>query len=51
MPQNINLDKTIPLKVSEFFKIYNKVNDTKIKEFLDKFGASNLLEKNINSLS
>ncbi|MDD5213164.1 MAG: ATP-binding cassette domain-containing protein [Candidatus Gracilibacteria bacterium] len=51
MPQNINLDKTIPLKVSEFFKIYNKVNDTKIKEFLDKFGASNLNEKNINSLS
>lgn len=51
MPQNINLDKTIPLKVSEFFKIYNKVDNTKIKEFLDKFWASNLREKNINSLS
>lgn len=51
MPQNLNLDKTIPLKVNEFFKIYNKVDNSKIKEFLDKFNASNLLEKNINSLS
>lgn len=51
MPQNINLDKTIPLKVSEFFKIYNNVSISKINDFLEKFNSLHLLEKNINSLS
>ena len=52
VPQKISLDKTFPIKVSEFIKINNeKINDEKILFYLDKFNSSYLFDKNISSLS
>lgn len=52
IPQKIDLDKTIPIKVTEFIKIYN--NNLKTEElsyYMKKFHCENLINKNINSLS
>lgn len=52
VPQKISLDKTFPIKVYEFIKIYNEnIDDKKIINYLKKFDNENLFEKNIASLS
>lgn len=52
VPQKISLDKTFPILVSEFIKIYNpKTTKENIISYLKKFNSENLFEKNIASLS
>jgi len=52
VPQKISLDKTFPIKVSEFIKIYNQnIRDEKILSYLKKFDSEDLFSKNISSLS
>lgn len=52
VPQKISLDKSLPILVSEFIKIYN--NSTSKKEiisYLEKFDARNLINKKVWDLS
>jgi len=52
VPQKISLDKTFPIKVREFIKIYNQnIRDEKILSYLEKFDSEDLFSKNISSLS
>jgi len=52
VPQKINLDKTFPIKVYEFIRLYNwNVSSNLIKIFLKKFNSVDLFDRNINTLS
>lgn len=52
VPQKLSIDKTFPIKVYEFIKIYNPwTKDEKIKEYLEKFSSLKLFDKNISKLS
>lgn len=52
VPQKINLDKTFPIKVYEFIRLYNwNVSSNLIKLFLEKFNSVDLFDRNINTLS
>lgn len=52
VPQKIQIDKTFPICVYEFIKIYNpKVTENQIKTYLEQFQAEHLYDKNIVVLS
>lgn len=52
VPQKINLDKTFPIKVIEFIKIYNPKTDLKeITKYFKKFKSDYLIDRNINTVS
>lgn len=52
VPQKLELDTTVPIKVKEFIKIYNKsVSYDLIFSYLEKFNAWDLFEKHMFNLS
>lgn len=52
VPQKISLDKSFPILVSEFIKIYNNYTSKKeIISYLEKFDAKNLINKKVWDLS
>lgn len=51
VPQKLHLDKSFPLRVKEFFKIFNTMTDQKIDQICQLFDITNLLDRNIHVLS
>ena len=51
VPQKINIDWTMPLRVIDFMKITNTLNNTQITESLSMTGVDKLLYNQIHSLS
>ena len=51
VPQKINIDWTMPLRVIDFMKITSSLNNTQIIEFLVMTGVDKLLYNQIHSLS
>ena len=51
VPQKINIDWTMPLRVIDFMKITNNLNNTQITDSLNMTGVDKLLYNQINSLS
>ena len=51
VPQTINIDWTMPLRVIDFMKITNSLNNTQITESLIMTGVDKLLYNQIHSLS
>ena len=51
VPQKINIDWTMPLRVIDFMKITNSLNNTQINESLSMTGVDKLLYNQIHSLS
>ena len=51
VPQKINIDWTMPLRVIDFMKITNTLNNTQITESLSMTGVDELLYNQIHSLS
>jgi zinc transport system ATP-binding protein len=52
VPQKLEIDKTFPIEVREFIKIYNpKINDESVKNYLKKFESEYLFKKNMWNLS
>ena len=51
VPQKINIDWTMPLRVIDFMKITNSLNNTQITESLSMTGVDELLYNQIHSLS
>ena len=51
VPQKINIDWTMPLRVIDFMKITSRLNNTQIKESLNMTGVDKLLYNQIHSLS
>ena len=51
VPQKINIDWTMPLRVIDFMKITNSLNNTQINESLRMTGVDKLLYNQIHSLS
>ena len=51
VPQKINIDWTMPLRVIDFMKITNSLNNTQITESLKLTGVENLLYDEIHNLS
>ena len=51
VPQKINIDWTMPLRVIDFMKITSSLNNTQIKELLNMTGVDKLLYNQIHSLS
>ena len=51
VPQNINIDWTMPLRVIDFMKITSSLNNTHITESLVMTGVDKLLYNQIHSLS
>ena len=51
VPQKINIDWTMPLRVIDFMKITNNLNNTQITDSLTMTGVDKLLYNQINSLS
>ena len=51
VPQKINIDWTMPLRVIDFMKITNSLNNTQITESLSMTGVDKLLYNQIHSLS
>ena len=51
VPQKINIDWTMPLRVIDFMKITNSLNNTQINESLIMTGVDKLLYNQIHSLS
>ena len=51
VPQKINIDWTMPLRVIDFMKITNSLNNTEINESLSMTGVDKLLYNQIHSLS
>jgi len=52
VPQKIQMDQSFPLKVQEFFRIFNaNISKEDIKNNIALFHAEHLLEKNIHVLS
>ena len=51
VPQKINIDWTMPLRVIDFMKITNSLNNTQITESLIMTGVDKLLYNQIHSLS
>ncbi len=52
VPQKLEMDDTIPIKVKEFIKIYNKsIPYDSIFSYLEKFNAWYLLDKHLFNLS
>ena len=52
IPQKLQMEKSFPLQVNEFFKIFNThVSDDDIKNLIDLFHTHNLLHRNIHELS
>ena len=51
VPQKINIDWTMPLRVIDFMKITSSLNNTQIKESLNMTGVDKLLYNQIHSLS
>jgi len=52
VPQKLHMEKSFPLQVKEFLKIFNtQISDTDIKKNLELFHVSNLFERNIHVLS
>ena len=51
VPQKINIDWTMPLRVIDFMKITSSLNNTQITESLNMTGVDKLLYNQIHSLS
>ena len=51
VPQKINIDWTMPLRVIDFMKITSNLNNTQINESLTMTGVDKLLYNQIHSLS
>ena len=51
VPQKINIDWTMPLRVIDFMKMTSSLNNTQIKESLNMTGVDKLLYNQIHSLS
>ncbi|MBT7276147.1 MAG: metal ABC transporter ATP-binding protein [Woeseiaceae bacterium] len=51
VPQKINIDWTMPLRVIDFMKITNNLNNTQITDSLNMTGVDKLLYNQIQSLS
>ena len=51
VPQKINIDWTMPLRVIDFMKITNNLNNTQITDSLTMTGVDKLLYNQIHSLS
>ena len=51
VPQKINIDWTMPLRVIDFMKITNSLNNNQINESLNMTGVDKLLYNQIHSLS
>ena len=51
VPQKINIDWTMPLRVIDFMKITNSLSNTEINESLSMTGVDKLLYNQIHSLS
>ena len=51
VPQKINIDWTMPLRVIDFIKITNNLNNTQITDSLTMTGVDKLLYNQIHSLS
>ena len=51
VPQKINIDWTMPLRVIDFMKITNKLNDNQVIESLTTTGVDKLLYNQIHNLS
>ena len=51
VPQKINIDWTMPLRVIDFMKITNNLNNTQITDSLNMTGVDKLLYNQIHSLS
>ncbi len=51
VPQKINIDWTMPLRVIDFMKITNSLNNTQITESLSMTGVDKLIYNQIHSLS
>lgn len=54
VPQKIDIDKTFPIKVYEFIRIYNNLSTegfSPLKDYLSKFWAIDLYDKQIWNLS
>ena len=51
VPQKINIDWTMPLRVIDFMKITNNLNNNQILESLTTTGVDNLLYSQIHNLS
>ena len=51
VPQKINIDWTMPLRVIDFMKITNNLNNTQITDSLTMTGVNKLLYNQIHSLS
>ena len=51
VPQKINIDWTMPLRVIDFMKITNDLNNTQITDSLTMTGVDKLLYNQIHSLS
>ena len=51
VPQKINIDWTMPLRVIDFMKITSSLNNTQINESLNMTGVDKLLYNQIHSLS
>ena len=51
LPQKINIDWSIPLRVIDFMNITSEINKTEVFENLKLTGVENLIEKNLVDLS
>lgn len=51
VPQKLDFDKTIPISVYEFLKIYSNKSKDQIYESLEYLNSINLIDKKIGSLS
>ena len=51
VPQKINIDWTMPLRVIDFMKITNNLNDNQVVESLTTTGVDKLLYNQIHNLS
>ena len=51
VPQKINIDWTMPLRVIDFMKITSNLNNTQVKDTLTMTGVNKLLYSQIHSLS
>ena len=51
VPQKINIDWTMPLRVIDFMKITNNLNDNQVIESLTTTGVDKLLYNQIHNLS
>ncbi len=52
VPQKLNIDESVPMKVQEFIHIYNpQATNSHIQKYFSMFQSENLLEKQISFLS